>query len=393
MNPPRFHPSLDHHARAFAQDFLGAILQAADPASALESELSSYQPTHPTHILAFGKASIPMTHAAIESLGPLFARATVLAPESLINQSQFKSRFVELLAADHPLPTIRSIESTAKLIEHAKSIPSDHQTLILISGGSSAMLCQPSPNSSLEEIINTTQSMLQSGASITEINKARSKFDTIKLGGLAKLLVHTQSPEAFVLSDVIGDDLYTIGSGPAMSDQYPIPHTIVANNDRVCDAAIAFLGHEHINLIAATRQATGFVSTEADRFVKPLVEANAQYPIASILGGEPTVDASGATGSGGPMTELAITSAVKLIDAPFRWTLVTFATDGIDGPTDAAGAIITSEMLTDPTIRSALGQSLKEHDALTMCDTIGATIRTGATGSNVNDIALAIRWD
>ena len=393
MNPPRFHSSLDPHAKAFAQDFLGAILQAADPSSVLQSAMNQYPFARPTHILAFGKASISMTHAAIDSLGPNFARATVLAPESLINQTQFKSTFVELLRADHPLPTIKSIESTAQLIEHARSIPNDHQALILISGGSSAMLCQPTPESSLEEIISITKAMLQSGASITKTNQTRSAFDTIKEGGLAKLVAHTHLPRAFVLSDVIGDDLHTIGSGPAMSERYQIPHTIIANNDRVCDAAIAFLGHEHIDLGATTRRAIGYAKIEADRLVDPLFKGSDQYPIASILGGEPTVDASDSTGLGGPMTELAIASAMKLLDAPFRWTLITLATDGIDGPTDAAGAIITSEMLTDPTIREALEQSLIHHDTLTMCDTLGATIRTGATGTNVNDIAIAIRWD
>jgi len=392
MNPPRFHPSLDQHAKAFAQDFLGAILQAADPCPALQSAMKPDRFTRPTHILAFGKASIPMAHAAIESLGAHFARATVLAPESLISQTQFKGTFVELLPADHPLPGINSIESTAQLIEHAQSIPNDHQALILISGGSSAMLCQPTPESSLEEIISITKAMLRSGASITEINKARSAFDTIKAGGLAKRIAHTHSPIAFVLSDVIGDDLNTIGSGPAMSEQHPIPHTIIANNDRICDATIAFIGHEHIDLAATTRKATGFAAIEAGRLVDPLIKVSSKYPIASLLGGEPTVDASESTGIGGPMTELAIACAIKLIDAPFRWTLITLATDGVDGPTDAAGAIITSEMLTDSTIREALEQSLIHHDALTMCDTLGATIRTGATGTNVNDIAIAIRW-
>jgi len=97
------------------------------------------------------------------------------------------------------------------------------------------------------------------------------------------------------------------------------------------------------------------------------------------------------------MLELAIACADQLGSAPFRWTILTFATDGIDGPTDAAGAIITDDMLcrahtTKAETRKHIQCALTCHDSLTMCDTLHATIRTGHTGTNVNDIAVVIRW-
>lgn len=374
-------------------DFIHTIQIAADPGRALASVWINDQPPAKAHILAFGKGSIPMTHAAIELLGDRFARASVIAPEQLILQSQFKSRFVDLLVGDHPLPTRRSVESTAQLIEHARSIPNDHQAIVLISGGSSAMLCKPNPVVSLDDIIELTETMLRAGESIHAINAARSKLDSIKSGGLAILIAHTHHPRAYVLSDVIGDDLEIIGSGPAYDTQHPIPHTIIANNRLACDAAIAFATQKQIHLVKVIHDAIGSPSEEATRMIELLMRDESQLPAAVCLGGEPTTDASGASGVGGPMTELALCAAIQLAGAPFRWTVITYATDGIDGPTDAAGAIITSAMFTDPKTLANARLAIENHDALTMCDRIGASIRTGCTGTNINDMAIAIRWD
>ncbi len=92
------------------------------------------------------------------------------------------------------------------------------------------------------------------------------------------------------------------------------------------------------------------------------------------------------------MLELTIACAHELFDIDFRWTVFALASDGVDGPTDAAGAIIDSDHLRKNTTKSDLKASLDQHDTLTMCDTLGASIRTGSTGTNVNDVAVVIRW-
>lgn len=398
MHPIAFHPELDESTRSLATSLISAVLQAVDPAAALSKHLDPAIFTAPTHILAFGKASIPMTHAAIECLGDRFARATVISTPDQVAQTQFKNTFVELLIGDHPLPTQRSVDASLALIKHAKSIPADHQTLVLISGGGSALLCVPAPHTTLENIIAITDTLLKAGAPIEQINKARASLDTLKLGGLAKLLAHTARTDAYLLCDVIDNDhqstLATIASGPLIdpAQSTDIPHTIIADNQIALDTLCAWLAMESISLIESRSNAVGFTSDEGRQLARTILNApkDSATPIAVCLGGEPTVDASSSTGSGGPMLELAIAAAQELNDAPFDWTIITFATDGIDGPTPAAGAVITSHML-DAITPNQLEESLANHDTLSLCDTLNATIITGHTGTNVNDIALIIR--
>jgi len=393
-----FHPSLDHARRVFAAGFIGSVLEAVDPQRALKRHFDSQSFTRKTHILSFGKASIEMTNAAIECLGDRFARATVLATHEHIARTQFKGQHIDLFTADHPLPTERSVNATQRLIDHARSITSDHQALVLISGGGSSMLCAPARGVSVEQIAQTTQSMLKAGASIQEINHTRAQLDTIKAGGLAEHLGRCAQVDAYVLADVIEPDrqalIRTIASGPVSIES--IPHTIIADNQTALDAACAWIAHEHIELVHLDRQITGSATQCAQHLASKLLASPpsppSPGPIAGCLGGEPTVDTQGQMGKGGPMLELALAAACELARSEFRWTILTFATDGIDGPTDAAGAIITDDMLSDVPIED-LRLALESHDALTMCDRLGGTIRTGPTGTNVNDVALVIRWE
>lgn len=390
----RFQPDLDHAKKIMATGMIDAVLGAVDPQASLKKHFDPSDITTQTHILAFGKASIPMTNAAIECLGHRFARATVISSPELCAQTEFKNKFVDLLTADHPLPTKRNISATNQLIEHALSIPADHQALVLISGGGSAMLCAPKAGITLEQIVETTQSLLSAGAPIQEINQKRSSLEKLKAGGLCDVLKHVARAHAYVLSDVITDDLRTIASGPLI-DQIPpaIKHTIIASNQAAIDALCAWIAYERIDPISINRAAVGFAYDEGKELAGLIIDSDARSPVAACLGGEPTVDTQDRTGTGGPMLELALSCALELTQTDFRWMVITLASDGIDGPTDAAGAIITNDMINDPATIECVRNALYEHDALTMCDAIGATIRTGATGTNVNDIAVAIRWD
>jgi glycerate 2-kinase len=416
MNSIRFHPDLDHAKRVLAAEVVNSVLSATDPARKLRVLLSKTQHTKPTHILAFGKASIAMTNAAIECLGDKFSRATVISLPELCVMGEFKSRFVELLPADHPLPTERSLSATKKLIEHAESIPDDHCVLVLISGGGSAMLCQPITTSSLEEIQNATQSMLDSGASIHELNETRSQLDSIKAGGLATTLSHVDDVRAYLLSDVVGDAISTIASGPLVDKTPPSrPHHIVASNQDAIEAVCAWAIHHHLNVVSIQSEHSGNARSDGYGLAEALLDTNesaSKPPNIVVYGGEPTVNTNNTeltnvstlsqsfaksslkSGSGGPMLELGAACAAQLASkADFPWTVITFATDGIDGPTDAAGAIFTNDMFDNPETVKQMHSSLDCHDSLTICDTLGASIRTGPTGTNVNDVAVAIRWE
>lgn len=395
MPPLRFHHALDHPRRVLASGFVGSVLDACDPQRALRRHFDARDFTRKTHILSFGKASIAMTNAAIECLGDRFARATVLATEEHIAQTQFKGQRIDLFAADHPVASERSVASTRRIIEHARSIAGDHQALVLISGGGSSMLCAPGEGIGVEEIAQTTRRMLEAGASIQEINRVRSQLDTIKGGGLGEHLARCAQVNAYVLSDVIEPDratlIKTIASGPVALDS--VAHTIIADNQIAVDAACAWMAHEHIELVDIRRRSTGAATRCAEELVSVIrTRASCSTPVGACLGGEPTVDTQGERGQGGPMLEVALAAAYELAGSAFRWTILTFATDGIDGPTDAAGAIITDDMLRDVPAE-VLEFALESHDSLNMCDRLGATIRTGPTGTNVNDVAVVIRWE
>jgi glycerate 2-kinase len=394
MQRAQFQPNLNYARRTLASGLIDAVLGAVEPEVAFKKHFDSSQFKSPAHILALGKAAIPMTNAAIECLGSRFARATVITTPELCAQTEFKNKFVELLEGDHPYPTQRNIDASNIFVEHALSIPEDHHALVLISGGGSAMLCSPREGITLQDIVKTTSSLLNAGAPIQEINQKRSSLDKLKAGGLADVLGHVSGINAYVLSDVIGDDLSTIASGPLI-DQIPpsIRHTIIASNQTALDALCAWIAFEHIDPISIKRDAVGFAADEGKELALKLMQSEAQSPIAACIGGEPTVDTGTKCGTGGPMLELALSCAVELAQTSFRWMIISLTTDGVDGPTNAAGAIITNEMLDDDETIQRVHRSLEEHNSLEICDAIGATIRTGATGTNVNDIAVAIRWD
>lgn len=394
MIPIRFQSGLPERERRIATGIIRAVLRAADPERAMRSHLAHLPKDTPTHILAFGKASIAMSAGAIDALGSSFARATILAPESNTLDAQFKSKLVAMYPCDHPLPTERNIDATRHLLEHARSIPEDHRVLVLISGGSSAMLCHPKPRASLGQIRQMTKDMLARGSSIHEINASRSQLETLKAGGLARELSHVVDRYCFLVSDVIGNDPSVIGSGP-MHDAFPprIPHVIVASNDTTLDALVAWCAGEPIECARIDRGVTSESSDVGHTLAHRLANITGNHPTAVVLGGETTVNTQGTDGVGGPTLELALSASLSLAEHDFDWTVIGFTTDGVDGPSGVAGCVFTSCMIHTPIKRQGIESALKHHDALSICDTLGATIRTGPTGTNVNDIAIAIRWN
>lgn len=393
MVPIRFKSGVPSRERVMARDLITSVLQATDPREAILRHLQRLPNAIPTHLLAFGKASIAMCDGAIEHLGPQFARATILAPEAISLHAQFKSKLVQTFSCDHPLPTQRNIDATRALIEHARSIPDDHRVLVLISGGASAMLCMPRARVTLGQIRQTTKDMLTRGASIGELNAVRSQLETLKGGGLARELAHVADTRCYLLSDVIGDDPSIIASGP-MHDAFPprSPHTIIAGNNTAIDSLAAWCVRSGIEPVHTQRGVICGAADAGTDLARHLIEHTAENTVAVLMGGEPTVDTHGSDGIGGPMLELGVSAAVKLSEQAFDWSVLTLTTDGVDGPSQAAGMVITRSMLSAPIKQQAARLALQHHDTRSICDTLGATINTGPTGTNVNDIAVAIRW-
>ncbi len=339
----------------------------------------------PTHVIAFGKAAASMALGCRTELGALFVDGIVLCPDEQIPKDP-ESLALSFFGVDHPSPTERNIEATKAVIQYASTIPREHACVVSFSGGGSAHLCAPSRGVSLNEIIETTDRLNQSGASIQELNAARKKLETLKGGGLARLLGHLEHVEACVLSDVMGDDLDTIASGPMRDESNLIKHTVIGNHLVLRDACGSFIQHIDPKVEVRSMDATGEASAAGQTLAGLFHQSPQSVCIAT---GETTVDASGTEGVGGPCMESVLAAGLELTQTNLSdWVVIGLGSDGIDGPTQAAGAILTNEMLGRQVVMRDAQRALSDHDALGFLDSIGADIVTGPTGTNVNDVVM-----
>ncbi len=429
----RAHAGNNGTMQPHARDLIEAILAAADPASAVAKSLHD-SPTSANTLLATGKASIAMARAAIAHSD--IARGIVTAVPEHADAPELPPS-IEVLPADHPLATERNLHAADRAEVFARSL-SDHDTLLaLISGGGSAHLCSPVEGLSLDDLRTITDALLRAGATINELNAVRKHCERLKGGNLARIAAPA-SIECLVLSDVIGNRLDTISSGPFAPDEstYETAHEVLARHD-LLDLVPPITEHllrgrrgeipetpkpadpcfdrVRTRIIASNRNAvaaaageatrlgyeivqqrcahTGKASDLGDELAKAAIEhqrKNAPSLAAFIIGGETTVNVEHATGLGGRNQEAALAAAIEL-DGTAGITILCLATDGIDGPTHAAGAVVDGD--TAATMRAAAidpQRALANHDSHHALDAAGALIRTGPTGTNVNDVSIAL---
>lgn len=376
--------SLDPDVQRVTRALIGEVLRECDPGELVEGSIDFEQFDSPTHVLAFGKASTGMAKVCIQGLADLFAGGVVLCPDAMIPQTQ--DDHVRYFGVDHPSPTTRNIEATSVLAEYARSIPATDSCIVCISGGGSAHLCSPRAGVTLEEIVQTTKSLNASGATIHELNQARRSLETLKTGGLAELLSHVHHCSAVVLSDVLGDDLNTIASGPMLSTANPVDHAVVGNHRTALDAVVRFFESLGIPVGFNADMVSGDSSEQGRLLAKRFLESNSS---ACVIAGETTVDVGVSSGIGGPCMETLLSSAVHLAESGEQdWVCIGLATDGIDGPTEAAGGVVTDDMIESGATLLSAKSALTNHDVLGFLDSIGGGIRTGPTGTNLNDLCL-----
>ncbi len=348
-----------------------------------------------------------------------------------------RTRRVELNPSGHPVPDQRGFDGARRIESIARAATARDLLICVISGGASALMPSPADPLTLEEMQRTTSQLLACGATIHELNTIRKHIETLKGGQLARLA----SPArviALILSDVVGDDLDVIGSGPTVGDTSTfadaakifekygvappkavaariaegiagrVPETprlgdpalrhvynlIVGSNRLAIDAAAAKareLGYRTLILSTFIEgETTDAAKTHAAIVKEILTNARPLRPPACLLsGGETTVTVRGA-GLGGRNQEFVLAAAIALEGfAPF--TILSAGTDGIDGPTDAAGAIAT-----DQTIACAREQRidprefLKQNDSYHFFERVNGLIKTGPTGTNVMDVRVML---
>lgn len=442
MAVPRFQ---DHAAHA--RGVIDAVLKAADPGAALERHWVDPS-AGPVMVLAFGKASVKMAGAALSHLADREVVGIVTAVPEQVGTVELDGQ-VAVYPVDHPLPSQRNVEAArmvASLTAMFAETHGDAGTLVaLISGGGSAHLTLPAGRLSLEDLRTVNGALQRAGAPIQDLNAVRKHTEVLKGGRLAAL-AEPARVVSYIVSDVLGDRLDVIASGPLAPDpttyanalgvlerfgvgdaapavtehlrrggagelpETPKPgdpvfaavtSTIVANNEVAVGAAAKAVTGLGLQVAGVRTGVDGDASAAGEMLARRGAElAAAAVGSAFVIGGETTVRVGEAGGKGGPSQEMALSAAVELerLDAGApglglreRAVVLTFSTDGVDGPTDAAGAVVTVE--TSRGLRG-LGidpaAALGNHDSYTALDRVGALIRTGPTGTNVNHVAVVL---
>ena len=394
------------------------------------------------YLIGTGKAVFPMAQAVHDLLRGRISKGFLIAKHHNIEiKKTFPDYFTTVLGT-HPLPSGQSEESTRKMIDFLRGLTSKDLVICLISGGGSALMSLPFDGISIEDMQEVTRQLLFSGASINEVNSVRKHLDRVKGGGLAREIWPARLV-TLVLSDVIGDALDAIASGPTVADpttyadalsiidKYGLAGKIPANvhshllngvegktietvkADDKClqNSNIFIIGSLSIAAQAAKEKAaeiglnssilTTNLKGEAREIGYMLVEELSEVaagrhalakPACLIAGGETTVTVRG-KGKGGRNQETALSAARFMKDLP-GCVFISLATDGEDGPTDAAGAVVDSRTIkTGQRLGLDADDYLERNDAYNYLEKTNALIKTGPTGTNVNDLVFMFAFN
>lgn len=390
------------------------------------------------HITAFGKAACSMAQAATEIVPVAYLASTPLAVTNYENEMALEN--IKVIAANHPTPDLAGLQAANQITQQLHTTKADELVLVLISGGGSALIPFPAAGITLEDKQATTDLLLASDASINQINAVRKHLSQLKGGQLAKLAAPA-ALHALILSDVLGDELSAIASGPTVADnstfadaidilkskniwnevplavqtllvkgqQGKIQETPKANDPCFEKTTQTLIGSNSISVNAVNNTAnslnyetkifssnlSGEASEVAEQLVlhaKKQINAGLNKPTAIVAGGETTVTIQG-TGKGGRNQEMALAFAIAAENHGLKgsWTFLSGGTDGLDGPTDAAGGIVDSDSITRLKSRKINPeQKLSNNDSYSALKESKDLVITGATGTNVADLQILL---
>jgi glycerate 2-kinase len=454
LQPKRQLSDTERKRRDQAWDIMSAALAAVDPAQAIRKNVSlegsslqigqrSYDLSGYERIFVAGggKAGSPMVAAVEEILGQRITAGLVNVKHGYLPPETADIRRVEIVEAGHPTPDEAGRRGAERMAEMLSDLAETDLVICLISGGGSALMTLPQPAISLADVQALTGALLRCGATINEINAVRKHISRIKGGQLARL-VHPAQVVSLILSDVVGNPLDVIASGPTVPDtatfaqaygvleKYDlldrVPASIVehlaagvagkiAETPKEGDAVFAtvynlIVGSNEIAAWAALNRArelgfntqllSTYVEGEAREVSKVLAAVAKEMaksgqpiprPACLVVGGETTVTITG-EGKGGRNQEMALAAALA-IEGWEDVLVVTLATDGTDGPTDAAGGVATGETVAwarelglDPE------EYLANNDSYHFLEALGELVVTGPTNTNVNDLAFVFAF-
>ena len=408
--------TLEKRLRADAETILRASIGAVKPDSAVRRALEGAHFPGRVFLVAVGKAAWQMASIARETL-PALAGGVVVT-----KYGHVKGEIADVACYEggHPVPDENSLRGTAAALALTQDLRADDTVLFLLSGGGSALFEQPLlPLADLQDI---TRALLAAGADIVEINTVRKRLSAVKGGRFA---AHCAPAQVFsiVLSDIVGDPLDMIASGPACPDRSTCAQALaVAEKYRLrlsprarallcqetpktlenvttkitgsvralCAAAekeCRALGYEPVlltdRLTCEAREAGSFLASVAR------THAAATRPLAFLAGGETVVHLRG-TGTGGRNQELALSAALG-IEGLCNALVASAGSDGTDGPTDAAGGIVDGFTAAEMRRRGVDPErALENNDSYRALRAADALFFTGPTGTNVNDLSLVL---
>jgi glycerate-2-kinase len=439
---------LNRKARKLALGSLETALNAVDPKRLIESRLSLKNSALEVdgysfdldrfsniYVVGGGKASGAMAEGLEEVLDDRITKGFVNVPHGAAG----KTRIIRLHGASHPVPDDAGVEGTRCMLKMMDDAEKDDLVICLISGGGSSLMPLPREGISLSDKRAITDALLKSGATISEINTVRKHISDFKGGWLAKK-AYPATVLNLILSDVVGDPLEFIASGPTVPDSTTfedaievlkkhglwtgapasivrvlkdgakgvIPETpkvsdkafkkiynvVVGNNRFSSLAACNHLRTDGLNtlLLTATMEGearqVGIMLASIAREIS-LSNNPISKPAAIVAGGETTVTVTG-KGLGGRNQEISLAAAARLNELDGA-VLASISTDGIDGPTDAAGAVADGNTLLRASKKGlAPERFLAENDSYHFFSELGDLVLTGATGTNVNDISVIV---
>ncbi|PMB74283.1 glycerate kinase [Candidatus Bathyarchaeota archaeon] len=440
--------NLEKRARELALKSLEAAIKAVNPKSIIKSKLRlkgsilhvdghtfDLRRFKNIYVVGGGKASGSMAETLEEVLGDKITSGLVNVPK----ENKHQTSIIKFHKASHPIPDESGVEGTRKMLEIAEKASGDELIICLISGGGSSLMPMPRGEITIADKRQITEDLLKCGATINEINTVRKHISEFKGGWLAKK-AYPATILNLILSDVLGDPLDFIASGPTVPDSTTfsdaikvlkkyglwdkapesikkvltdgekgfIPETpkaddeafkrvfnvVIGNNRAASLAACETLKSEGLNTLLLTSLLEGearHVGTVLASLAREVLASGnpVQKPAGIVAGGETTVTVTG-KGRGGRNQEIALAASLKIrgLDGV---VIASLSTDGVDGPTDAAGAIADGKTIARA---EALGlraeEFLADNNSYGFFSRLGDLIFTGSTGTNVNDVSLII---
>jgi glycerate-2-kinase len=439
---------LDKRARELALKSLEAAIKAVDPKAIIKSKirLKGYvlqvngytfdlKKFKNIYVVGGGKASGSMAEALEEVLGDKITNGLVNIPKG----SKHRTKIVRLHEASHPIPDESGVEVTRKMLEIAEKAGENDLVICLISGGGSSLMPMPRGEITIADKRRITEDLLKCGATINEINTVRKHISEFKGGWLAKK-AYPATILNLILSDVLGDPLDFIASGPTVPDSTTfsdaikvlkkyglwdkapesikkvltdgekglIPETpkaddeafkkvfnvVIGNNRAASMAACETLKSEGLNTLLLTSLLEGearHVGTVLASLAHEVLASGnpIEKPAGMVAGGETTVTVTG-KGKGGRNQEIALAASLKIrgLDGV---VIASLSTDGVDGPTDAAGALVDGKTIARAEAFGLRAEEfLADNNSYSFFSQLGDLILTGPTGTNVNDVSVII---